>query len=108
MLRKRREDCKPQPDPLVVPDYTEADIQALRAVANGYATEEQQKRATEFLINDLCDTYGCAARRTEHETYLALGRQRAGQIFVYLLNDAPTETPAAKIAARYLGVNKDG
>ena len=94
------EDCVPQEDPLLEPDYVKADIHALRAVAGGEASPDQQKRCVEFVINRLCDTYGCAARRTEHETYLALGRQRAGQLFVYLLKNAPTEPRAAKIAAR--------
>ena len=100
MLRKRLEDCVPQEDPLAPPDYVKADVHALRAVAGGEASPDQQKRCVEFVINRLCDTYGCAARRTEHETYLALGRQRAGQLFVYLLKNAPTEPRAAKIAAR--------
>ena len=102
MLRKRLEDCVPQADPLLAPDYIEADVQALRAVANGYAEEEQQKRCIEFIVNNLCDTYGCASRPTERETNLALGRARAGQLLVYLLQDAPTKTPTEKISARLL------
>ena len=107
-LRKRLEDCVPQVNPLSSPDYIEADVQALRAVANGYAEEEQQKRAIEFIVNNICGTYDCAFRPggSDRETNLALGKQRAGQILVYLLQDADTRTPAEKIQARILGRSK--
>ena len=101
-------DCVPQENPLSAPDYVEADVQALRAVADGYATEDQQKRAIKYIIEKVCGTYDCAFRPgdADRETNLALGKQRAGQILVYLLKDAPTETPVAKIAARFTGRSK--
>ena len=102
------EDCVLREDPLASPDYIEADIQALRAVANGYGTEDQQKRAIKFTIEAICGTYDCASRRSERDTNIALGKVRVGQILVYFLNDAPTETPVAKIAARFIGARKDG
>ncbi len=109
-LRKQRKDCLRKSDPLEAPDYIEADVQALRAVVDGHGTEDQQKRVIKFIIEDVCGTYDCAFRPgpADRETNLAMGRQRAGQIIVYLLNDAPTETPVAKIAARFTGARKDG
>jgi len=103
------EDCVAQENPLSAPDYIEADVQALRAVANGHANESQQQRAMKYIIEKVCGTYDCAFRPgdADRETNLALGKQRVGQILVYLLKDAPTETPAAKIAARFIGVKKD-
>ena len=103
MLKKRLEDCVLHEDPLRAPDYTEADIQAWRAIADGHATGDQQIRAYKFLVEKICGTYDCAARRNKRDTYYALGRARAGQILVYFVNDAPTETPVAKIAARVMG-----
>ena len=102
------EDCVAQENPLSAPDYIEADVQALRAVANGYANEDQQKRAIKYIIEKVCGTYDCAFRpgTADRETNLALGKQRVGQILVYLLKDAPTETPVAKIAARFAGRSK--
>ncbi len=100
MLKETAQECKPSPDPLKVPDYMEADVQALRALQRGTATEDQQQRAIGFIINTVCGTYDCASRRNERDTNLALGKQRAGQHLVYFLNDAPTETPIAKIESR--------
>lgn len=106
MLRKGLEDRKQPENPLLAPDYTEADVQALRAVADGCGTEDQQKRAIKFIIEDICGAYDFAFRPgpADRETNVALGRQRAGQILVYFLNDAPTETPVAKIASRMMGI----
>ena len=108
MLRTRLEDCVPQEDPLAPPDYVKADVHALRAVASGQASEDQQKRAIKYIVEKVCGTYDCAFRPgdADRETNLALGKQRVGQILVYLLKDAPTETPVAKIAARFAGRSK--
>ena len=106
MLRKTLQECKSYPDPLAAPDYTEADVQALKALQRGSATADQQQRAIAFIINTVCGTYDCASRRNERETNLALGKQRAGQHLVYFLNDAPTETPIAKIASRLMGTKQ--
>ena len=107
-LKRRLEDCVPQTNPLLAPDFIEADIQALRAVAGGYAEEDQQKRAIIFIVNNICGTYDCAFRPggSDRETNLALGKQRAGQILVHLLQNAETKTPAEKIQARILGRSK--
>ena len=107
MLRKRLDELQMYEDPLATPDYVEADIQAWRAVVNGHANEDQQRRSADFIIRRVCGTYDCAARRTERDTNLALGKQRVGQHLVYYANDAPTETPAAKIAARFIGRSKN-
>ena len=104
MLRKTLQECRSNPDPLASPDYMEADVQALRALQRGSATEDQQKRAIGFIINTVCGTYDCASRRNERDTNLALGKQRAGQHLVYFLNDAPTATPVAKIKARIMSI----
>ena len=107
MLRKGLDKLQQHEDPLLTPNYVEADVQALRACQDGNATEDQQRRTIAFIINKVCGTYDCAARRTERDTNLALGKQRVGQHLVYYLNDAPTETPAAKIAARFIGRSKN-
>ncbi len=83
-------------------------MQALRALQRGSATDDQQQRALEFIINAVCGTYDCASRKNETETNLALGKQRVGQILVYFLNDAPTQTPIAKIASRIMGTKQHG
>ncbi len=102
MLRNTSQECRLYPDPLAPPDYTEADVQALKSLQRGTATEDQQQRAIAFIINTVCATYDCASRRSERDTNLALGKQRAGQHLVWLLNDAPTKTAIAKIASRLM------
>ena len=109
MLRTRLDECVQPENPLAAPDYLEADVQALRACQGGHASEDQQKRAIKYIIEKICGTDDCACRPgpADRETNLALGKQRAGQILVYLLKDAPTETPVAKIAARFVGRSKN-
>lgn len=102
-LVKKPEERLPNPDPLVAPDYMEADCQALRAVAAGHATEDQQKRAMQFVIENICGTYDTPVRRSDMETYVAAGKQRVGQIIVWFLNAAPTKTPLEAISARVRG-----
>jgi hypothetical protein len=103
MLKKRGDEIAPKSNPIEAPDYLEADVQALRACfLSGDATKDQQIRAGDFIINQICGTYDFAFRpgETDRETNVALGRQRAGQILVYFLKYAPTKTSADKIAAR--------
>lgn len=109
-LRKRKEECVPIANPVMAPDYTEADVQALRAVAGGYATEDQQKRAMNFIIEDICGTYDFPFRPgpEDRETNIALGRQRAGQIIVWFLKTAETLTKIEKISARMMSRHNDG
>ncbi len=106
MLRDASQECKRYLDPLAAPDYIEADVQALRALQRCSATEDQQRRCLDFIINAVCGTYDCAARRSEQDTNIALGKVRVGQILVYFLNDAPTQTPIAKIESRFMGSKK--
>ena len=108
MLRKGLDECRAHPDPLLVPDYTEADLHAVRAWVNGHATEEQQKRSAAFVIETISRTYAVSFHpESDRLTSFAEGMRRVGQIIVYMANDAPTETSAAKIAARFIGRSKN-
>lgn len=78
-------------DPRDYPDYTEADVQALRALNRGEATTDQQRRAVEYLVNWVCCTYDMAYRPSERETLLQLGKQMVGQHVVWLLKTAETK-----------------
>lgn len=107
-LRKRREQCLPKPDPMLAPDYTEADVQAIRACVRGDADAEQQKRAIDFIINDICGTYDSPMRSNDKDTYIAGGKQRVGQIIVWFLNVAPVRTSIDAISARISQEKKYG
>jgi hypothetical protein len=103
MLRDKREECVSNPNPVKVPDYIDADAQALRAVSEGRATEGQQKQALDFIINRIARTYEVSFHpNSERLTSFAEGMRRVGQVIVYLLYDAPTKTDTAKIEARNL------
>lgn len=69
-------------------------VVALKAVAQGTATEDQQRRFMTWLINDACG-YGqnCAhfGEDAALRSYLAMGRQRVAQILKTLI-----ETPIQK------------
>ncbi len=107
MLRKTSQECRANPNPLKVPDHTEADVVAVRAWVNGCATEDQQKRSAAFVIKQISRTYEVSFHpNSERLTSFAEGMRRVGQIIVYFANDAPTKMPVAKIASRMMGIKQ--
>lgn len=101
MLRRKPEELLPKPDPVARPDYTEADVQALRAVARGTATADQQRRAIRWLIEQACGTYDLSFRpESERLTDFAEGKRWVGMTIVWMLQTAPTKTDRDKIAVR--------
>lgn len=70
-------------------DYTPDDVTALQAVLAGIANDGQQKRALDFIINNLCGTYEISFRSDadggERETSFAEGRRFVGLQIVKLL-----------------------
>lgn len=104
MLRKSKDEVAPKVNPVKRPDYTDADAWAIRALAVGKATSEQQKRAFEYIVHTVCGTYDLAYRpRSNRDTDFALGKQRVGQDLIWLLKNAPTKTQSDKVSARKLG-----
>ena len=100
-LVSREADKLPKLNPLERPDYIEADVQALRALAIGNATPDQQKRCLAFLVNDVCCTYDMPFRpENQSHTAFACGKQWVGQALVWLLQRAPTKTSPDEQAAR--------
>jgi len=84
------------------PQYSEADIQAIRAVDNGSATPDQQKRAMNYIINYASQAYDMCWRIDPSMKDLALGQALVGQHIVHMIKHAKTKTSADKIAARNL------
>lgn len=79
----------PKPvEPWKPPEWQNADAQAVKALARGDATPEQQRRALDWIIREACATYEFAFHpgANDRETNLALGRQMVGQQIVKLIN----------------------
>lgn len=65
------------------------EVHALRALATGTATTDQQRAVLKFIIEDVCNTYDQPYRPGEggeRDTAFACGRMFAGQQIVKLLN----------------------
>lgn len=101
-LRDSIEECLPRKDPLERPDYTEAEIQAVRACYSGTATERQQRMALDFMIRAF-GTHDISMRpESPYLTAFAEGKRFAGTTLVWMLKSAPARTDPDKIAAREL------
>lgn len=68
------------------PEYEPADVSALQAMARGDASEAQQLRALDWIINKACGTYDFPFRPDPRSTDLVLGRMFVGQQIVKLLH----------------------
>ena len=68
------------------PAYEVADITAIQQLERGEATPELQKRALQWIINDVCVTYDQSYRPGDpHETTFAEGRRFVGNTIVKML-----------------------
>ena len=107
MIRDTIPECLPNPDPLARPDYTEAEIQALRALLSGTATADQQKLALDWAVR-AAGTHDTSFRPGDsYLTAFAEGRRHFGTTLVWMLKSAPTKTDPDKIATRNIG-EEDG
>ena len=85
---------KPTPTPTYAPPkYEKADVTALIALAQGAATDFQQKRVIDLIVNRICETYGLSFRpggtEGDRETAFAEGKRFVGLQIVKLLNSNP-------------------
>ena len=64
------------------PHWELADVTAVRAVAEGRATPEQQKRAMAYVVNALCGINDWPYRpgANDRDTNIGLGRQFVGHM----------------------------
>jgi hypothetical protein len=76
---------KPPPQ-LVPPSYEPADIEAFQALQRGDASEHQQRRALDWLVNKAASTYDLSfSPGDQHLTAFAEGRRYVGLQVVKLL-----------------------
>jgi hypothetical protein len=77
----------PRHAPYVPPAYDLADAHAIRAVAEGRADPDQQKRAMRWIIEKACGTYEDSFRpEGDRDTILACGRRFVGLRLVTIIN----------------------
>lgn len=100
LIKESIADCKPRRDPLARPYYTEAELQALRAVWEGVASANQQRMAMEYMVRAF-GVHDTSFRPGDpYLTAFAEGRRHAGTTLVWMLKAAPARTDPDKIAAR--------
>jgi hypothetical protein len=84
----------------VRPDYTEAEIQSLRALFRGEADPRQQRLALDYIMR-AAGTHDTSYRPGDpHATAFAEGKRWVGTTIVWMLNVAPARTDNDKIASR--------
>lgn len=78
----------PKPSAAHMPaSWEPADVRAIQSLAAGEATPEMQRRALDFMINKVCQTYDLSYRpESDRETTFAEGRRFTGLQLVKLLN----------------------
>lgn len=76
----------PPPEPWLPPGYTIADAQAVRALAQGVAEPEQQRRAMRWIIDRCAATYQDTHFPTDADRCFANGRRFVGLRLVSIIN----------------------
>lgn len=81
-------------DPAWIPvDYSETDVLAIKALADGTANEQQQRHALDWMIRVAAGAYELSYRSDadggERETAFAEGRRFVGLQVVKMVNMAP-------------------
>lgn len=106
-IKKTIEECVPQLDPHKRPDYTESEVQAVRALYRGEASARQQRMALDCIVR-FAGTHDMSYRPADpHATAFAEGRRKVGLDIVWLINQAPTKTDPDKISTRKIGDDPD-
>ena len=99
-IREKVEECLPNRDVHQRPDYTEAEVQAIRAIYRGEADARQQRLALDCLLR-IYGTHDMSYRPGDtHATAFAEGMRSAGTTLIWLLFTAETKTDPDKIATR--------
>ncbi len=76
---KQRAPNVPRPEPWKPAEWEPEDAYAIQATMLGRASEEQQRRAMTFVVNNLCGTYDLSYRPTsDRDTAFAEGKRFVG------------------------------
>lgn len=75
-----------KPVPVWPASWKEFDAHSIQALAQGRASDAQQKRALDWIINRACGTYDrSAVSENANETFFNEGRRDAGRQILYLM-----------------------
>lgn len=74
-----------QPDAFTPADFDIADVAAIKALERGTATEDQQKRALDWIINRAALTYDLDYRTESRDHAFSSGRRFVGLQIVKML-----------------------
>lgn len=102
LLRESIADCLQRENPLDRPEYTEPEVQALRAVYSGEATPRQQRMLCEWLMRASGKDDEPFRPDNQDLTAYACGKRSIGTTFVWMLKVAPSKTDPDKIAVRHI------
>lgn len=83
--RRGRIPKAPRAEPWIPPEYEVEDAHAVQAVMYGRASEDQQKRAMAFILNQVCGTYDLSYRpSSDRDSAFAEGKRFVGLQMVKL------------------------
>ena len=105
-LREKLEECLPHKNPLETPDYTEFEVQAIRALYRGDATTHQQRMVCEWIMRASGKDDVSMRPENPYLTAFAEGKRFIGSTFVWMLKVAESRTDPDKIAVRTIGEQK--
>ena len=99
-IKDRVEECLPHENPIERADYTEFEVQAIRALYDGNASARQQKAILPYILR-ASGTHDLSYRPGDsHATAFAEGKRFVGTTLVWMLKSATARTDPDKIAAR--------
>jgi hypothetical protein len=92
---------KPAADPWKPTEWEPADVAAIQALVRGDATPEQQRRAIDYIINDIAGTYDMSYRPdserdsvfAEGKRYVGLQLVKAVKLNLALIRQVKSKTP---------------
>ena len=93
-------ECLPKKNPILHPDYTEAEVQAIRAMYDGKADERQQRMVMDYILRASGKDDMSYRPGDTHDTAFAEGKRWVGNTLIWMLKFAPTKTNPDKISAR--------
>jgi len=103
MIRNSLEECLPNPDPTEHPDYTEAEVQAVRRMFDGTADARQQRLVCDYWVR-ACGTHDRSFRpESERLSTFAEGKRFMGTNLIWMLKSAFVRTDPDKISTRSTG-----
>lgn len=84
------------------PDFTEADVHAVRALISGAASADQQRRAMRFILQGICRIYDSpyVAGGIDRESFVMIGRHQVGILITSTQTEQTLEAARASDLAK--------